>query len=83
LRKAAGKHPNDAGVQRELGKLFLDAKQPVTAVKYLKQSLELDPESHATWIWLIRALRAAGDPSAEQMLEQAPDEVRATLARPR
>jgi tetratricopeptide (TPR) repeat protein len=83
LRKVAAKHPNDADVQRELGKLFVDRKQPVTAVKYLKRSLELDPDSHATWIWLIRALRAAGDPSAEQMLEQAPDEVRATLARPR
>jgi thioredoxin-like negative regulator of GroEL len=70
-------------VQRELGKLFLDLKQPAQAVKYLKQALERDPEGQATWIWLIRALRAAGDPSAEQMLEQAPDAVRATLARPR
>jgi tetratricopeptide (TPR) repeat protein len=81
LRKAANNYPNDVDVQRELGKLFLDLNQPAQAVKYLRRAQEQEPDDKATWIWLIQALRAAGDPSAEETVEKAPAEVRAMLAK--
>ena len=81
LREAVNDAPNDDDIQRELGKLFLDLNRPEPAVERLKRARDLDQNDAANWIWLVRALRAAGDPSAEQVLQDAPDEVRATLSR--
>lgn len=81
LKAAAAKHPNDDDVQRELAKLFLDLNSPHQAVERMRRAQELDPDDHGNWIWLVRALRAAGDPNSETILQQAPDAVRAALAR--
>ena len=79
LRDAAVRHKEDDQIWRELGYLFLDLNQPQLAAERFKQAQELNPEDKNNWILLVRALRAAGDPSAEQVLQQAPPEVRALL----
>ncbi len=81
LKAAATRHPDDADLSRELGNLFMDLGQPQLAVQRFRKAQELDPEEKLNWIGLIRALRAAGDPAAEQALQQAPAEVRAALTR--
>jgi tetratricopeptide (TPR) repeat protein len=79
LRQAAAVDADDADVQRELGYLFLDLGRPSAAVERFRRALELEPEQLTSWTGLIRALRAAGDPEAEVMLQRAPPEVRAAL----
>jgi tetratricopeptide (TPR) repeat protein len=81
LAAAARRAPEDAAVQRELGYLFLDADRPESAVGRFRRAQELEPESVASWVGLVRALRAAGDPSAEEVLARAPAEARALLTR--
>jgi predicted Zn-dependent protease len=81
LRQAASKHPDDDDIQREIGKLFLDLNQPTNAVRYFNRARELQTDDQANWIWLVRGMRAAGDPNAEQVLQQAPPDVRAALSR--
>ncbi len=81
LRTAVAQHPEDDDIQRELGKLFLDLKQPASAVRYFHKAQELQKDDQANWIWLVRGMRAAGDPNAEQVLQQAPPDVRAALSR--
>jgi predicted Zn-dependent protease len=75
-RKAA---PNDADVLRELGGALMDLNQPAAAVTAVKQARELDQSNSATWVALIRALRAAGDPSAETELQRAPADAQSKL----
>ncbi|HUG42534.1 MAG TPA: tetratricopeptide repeat protein [Longimicrobiales bacterium] len=82
LRQAAGLAPADGDVRRELGHLFMDLGQPTAAVRQYERALEADAEEPRTWAALIRALRAAGDPRAEQLLADAPAEVQALLGRP-
>lgn len=82
LQTAAGLAPDDADVQRELGYLFLDLGAPRSAVTRFRLAQELEPESVAGWVGLVRALRAAGDPGAEEVLARAPPEARALLTRP-
>jgi tetratricopeptide (TPR) repeat protein len=81
LKEAATRHPDDADLARELGNLFMDLNQPQLAIQRYRKAQELDPEEKLNWIGLIRALREARDPSAEQVLQQAPAEVRAALTR--
>lgn len=81
LRTAVAAHADDDDLQRELGKLFLDLKRPDQAVERLKRARDLDRADQANWIWLVRAMRLAADPEAEQVLQEAPDEVRAALTR--
>ncbi len=79
LRRAVEKSPDDAGVRRELGHLFMDLGRPVTAIAQYERALEHEPEEPLNWAALIRALRATGDPRAEQLLRDAPAEVQAAL----
>lgn len=79
LRQAAALHPADADVRRELGYLFLDLERPAAAAEQFRRALELEPENVRGWIGLIVALRAAGDPSADEVLQRAPATVRAVL----
>ncbi|MGH7443977.1 MAG: tetratricopeptide repeat protein, partial [Longimicrobiales bacterium] len=74
--------PQDADVQRELGYLFLDLDAPRPAVERFRRAQELEPASVASWVGLVRALRAAGDPSAAEVLARAPAEARALLNSP-
>lgn len=83
LREAARLAPEDAAVQRELGHLFMDLGQPASAAARYRRAVELEPEQELNWIGLVRALRAAGDPTAEDVLQRAPPGVRATLNTPR
>ena len=82
LQTAATLAPEDPDVQRELGYLFLDLNVPASAITRFRLAQELEPESVAGWVGLVRALRAAGDPSAEEVLARAPPEARALLTRP-
>jgi len=79
LRAAAAVDPKDPDVRRELGHLFMDLNRPGPAAEQYRRALEAEPESVAGWIGLIRALRAMGDPSADEVLRRAPAEVRAAL----
>ncbi len=79
LRKAANLAPQDAAVHRELGYLFLDLNQPRSAAARFRQAMEIDAEEDLNWLGLIRALRAAGDPEADEVLQRAPPEVQAAL----
>jgi tetratricopeptide (TPR) repeat protein len=83
LREAARVAPDDAGVRRELGHLFMDLDQPASAVQQYERAVEYDAESAASWAGLVQALRAVGDPRAERVLDEAPPEVRASLGAPR
>ena len=82
LVAAARTAPEDADVQRELGYLFLDLGAPLPAIERFRRAQELEPEAVASWVGLVRALRAAGDPSAEAVLARAPAEAQALLGRP-
>jgi tetratricopeptide (TPR) repeat protein len=79
LREAVRVAPEDADARRELGRVFMDLGQPQAAIDQLERALESDPASVPTWAALVQALRAAGDPQAERVLERAPAEVRAAL----
>lgn len=79
LRTAVDADPADADVRRELGWLFMDLGRPAPAVEQFRQALEIDPDEPLNWTGLIRALRAAGDPSADEWLARSPGEVRARL----
>jgi tetratricopeptide (TPR) repeat protein len=81
LQMAAGVAPGDADVRRELGHLFLDLNRPDAAATQFRHAVEQDPEEPANWIGLIQALRAAGDPMAEEWLRRAPASVRAAMTR--
>lgn len=79
LRQAAALQPNDPDVRRELGYLFLELERPAAAAEQFRRALEFEPENVRGWIGLIVALRAAGDPSADEVLQRAPATVRALL----
>jgi tetratricopeptide (TPR) repeat protein len=79
LRIAAERAPDDADVRRELGWLFLDLGRPESAAEQFDHARTVAPADARNWIGLVRALRAAGDPRAEQVLREAPAEARAAL----
>jgi tetratricopeptide (TPR) repeat protein len=79
LRAAAARAPEDSAVLRELGHLFMDLDRPSAAAEQFRRAVEVDEEEHANWIGLIHALRAAGDPAAEEWLRVAPAQVRAQM----
>jgi tetratricopeptide (TPR) repeat protein len=80
LRTAADMAPEDDDVRRELGWLFLDLEQPGAAAGQFRQAVEIDSVEPDNWIGLIHALRAAGDPAAENWLARAPREARTRFA---
>lgn len=80
LRAAAALAPRDPDVRRELGHLFFALKSYQSAAAEYRQALELQPDETMNWIGLIRSLRAAGDPQAEELLRSAPPAVQAALA---
>jgi tetratricopeptide (TPR) repeat protein len=82
LREAVRIAPDDADVRRELGHLFADLRRPDQAIEQYRRAVELDPEASANWLALIRALRAAGSPEADEWLRRAPPEVQAALGGP-
>jgi tetratricopeptide (TPR) repeat protein len=79
LRTAVRVAPDDPDVRRELGHLFMDLRQPRSAAEQYERAIEQEPQDPLNWAALIRALRAAEDPRAEQLLAEAPPEVRAAL----
>ncbi|MGH7475210.1 MAG: tetratricopeptide repeat protein [Longimicrobiales bacterium] len=80
LRAAAASAPQDADVRRELGHLLFELRRYDSAAEQYRQALELDPDGTMNWVGLIRALRASGDPRADDLLADAPADVRAALA---
>jgi len=80
LRTAADLAPSDDDVRRELGWLFLDLDRPGTAAVQFRQAVEIDASEPDNWIGLIHALRAAGDPAADEWLARAPEEARTRMA---
>ncbi|MEO5511904.1 MAG: tetratricopeptide repeat protein [Longimicrobiales bacterium] len=79
LNDARKRAPRDADVLRNLGHALMDLKQPAAAVSAYRQAQELEPADADNWVGLVRALRAAGDPSAEETMRRAPAEAQATL----
>ncbi len=79
LRRAVEVAPEDADIRRELGYLFLDLDRPDPAIEQFRRAQELGPAESLNWIGLIRALRAAGSPEADEWLARAPVEVREKL----
>jgi tetratricopeptide (TPR) repeat protein len=80
LNGARKRYPEDADVLRELGHLLaLDLKRPAAAAEAYRRAVELEPDDTANWIALVRALRAAGDASAETWLARAPADAQAVL----
>lgn len=69
----------DAALRVEAGTLFMEAGQPQRAVGQFQRATELDPESPRNWVQLVRAMRAAGDPNADAVLQRAPEEARALM----
>lgn len=79
LRTAVDLDPEDPDVRRELGWLFMDLGRPSAAIEQFELAVETAPEESLNWIGLIRALQATGDPSAEEWLLRAPQDVRDRL----
>jgi tetratricopeptide (TPR) repeat protein len=80
LRTAAARDSTDADVRRELGWLFMDLNRPESAVEQFDIARRADPENAASWVGLVKALRAAGDPRSEAILRDAPADAKAVLA---
>lgn len=79
LRRAIEKNPVDPFLREEMGNLFMSLSQPALAAKQFKLAQEQNPEEPRYWIKLVGALRNAGDPEAEAVLQRAPEEARAML----
>ena len=71
--------PDDADVLREMGHAFMDLRQPTAAIEAYRRAQEVAPSDARNWVGLVRALRAAGDPSAAEVLKRAPADAQATL----
>lgn len=82
LSRAASVAPEDPAVRRELGHLLLELGRPAAAARQYEMVVQTSPLDTHGWIGYVRALRAAGDPRAEQMFESAPAAARAVLTRP-
>lgn len=79
LQRAIEKNPRDPYLREELGNLFMDLNQPELAVKHFRLAQEINPKEPRYWVKLVAALRAAGDPEADAVAAQAPEEARAML----
>lgn len=79
LERAAAAAPEDPDVRRELGWLFMDLGRPEAAVEQFRRARDAAPGETSNWIGLVRALRAAGDPGADEVLREAPPEVQAAF----
>lgn len=79
LRRAIEKNPNDPYLHEELGNLFMVLQHPDMAAKQYRTAQTLQPENARYWVKLVQALRAAGDPEAAAVEQQAPAEARALL----
>ena len=79
LRRAIEKNPADPYLREEMGNLFITLKRPELAARQYRVAQENDPDNSRYWVKLVNALRAAGDPAAESVLERAPEEARALL----
>ncbi|MGQ0814216.1 MAG: tetratricopeptide repeat protein [Gemmatimonadota bacterium] len=79
LRRAIEKNPVDPYLREEMGNLFMALNRPELAVRQYKIAQEQRPEEPRYWIKLVGAMRNAGDPEAEAVLQRAPEEARAML----
>ncbi|HET9869207.1 MAG TPA: tetratricopeptide repeat protein [bacterium] len=75
--KALSLAPLDAGVLAAQGRRYLMAPDfaggdPRKALVFFRRSLEADPDSDETWLWLARACRRLKDPAGfQQALDKA------------
>ena len=79
LQRAVQEQPQDPALREEFGDLFMDWGQPSLAAKRYQEAIDIEPEKARTWVKLVRAQRAAGDPNAEATVQRAPEEARALL----
>lgn len=79
LRRAIEKNPTDPFLREEMGNLFMSLNRPELAARQYRVAQEQNPEEPRYWIKLVGALRNAGDPEAEAVLQRAPEEARAML----
>lgn len=82
LRAGLAAHPDDAGLNTELGFLMLESGRAEEAAARFRKAVEIDRTSARAWAGLVTSLRRAGRPAqAERVLGLAPPEVRALLSR--
>lgn len=79
LRRAIDERPQDPFLRVEFGNVFMDLNQPAAAARRFQEAIDIEPDNARTWVLLVRALRAAGDPAAETTAQRAPQEARALL----
>ena len=79
LNRAIEKNPSDPFLREELGNLFMVLAHPDLAAKQYRIAQTNKPDNPRYWVKLVRALRAAGDPEADAVAQQAPEEARAML----
>jgi tetratricopeptide (TPR) repeat protein len=79
LQRAVQEQPQDPLLREEFGDLFMDWGQPSLAAKRYQEAIDIEPEEARTWVKLVRAQRAAGDPNAEATAQRAPEAARALL----
>ena len=79
LRRAIEKNGSDAYLREEMGNLFMVLGHPDLAARQYRVAQTQNPDNARYWVKLVQALRAAGDPEAEAVAQQAPEEARAML----
>lgn len=79
LQRAIEKNPRDPFLREELGNLFMTLNRPELAARQYRVAQQQEPTETRYWVRLVSALRAAGDPEADVVLQQAPEEARALL----
>lgn len=76
-KKALALGPNNSRVHASLGRQYLHAPKMFggdvdKAIAQFKQSLDLDPKSDETWVWLAIAYRKKGDSAeSDKALQEA------------
>lgn len=80
LQTAVARDPDDAGVRRELGYLFLDLERPEAAAGQFRRAVEIDADDPLNWVGIVMALALSGDSTASaEWLRRAPASARSMI----
>lgn len=83
LQASVAHDPQDTGVRRELGYLFLDLDRPQSAAGQFRQAVEIDADDPLNWVGMVQALALSGDSAgAAEWLRRAPAAAREMIGKP-